>query len=96
MKNYQYDVVAIIVEQGPIGEVSYKEESVFLPTLAEAKATAEGFASNVAKDGGRIEKLKSGKVDSSDWRYGLAAYEKAYSDNHRRYEFHVFKSYYID
>ena len=88
MKNYQYEVVASIVEQGPIGEVSYKEESVFLPTLTEAKATAEGFASNVAKDGGRIEKLKSGK--------GLKAYEKDYSDNHRRYEFRVYKSYYID
>ena len=83
MKNYQYAVVAIIVEQGPLGEVSYKEESVFLPTLAEAKATAEEFASTVAKDGGRIEKLKN----------GLSAYE---SDNHRRYEFGVYKSYYID
>lgn len=95
MKNYQYEVVALIVEQGPIGEVSYKEGSVFLPTLKEAKAKAEEFASNVAKDGGRIEKLKSGKVDSSEWRYGLKAYEKDYSDNHHRYEFRVHKSYYI-
>ena len=93
MKNYQYEVVAIIVEQGPIGEVSYKEESVLAPTLAAAKAKAEAFASNVAKDGGRVEKLTS---DSSDWRYGLAAYAKDYSDNHRRYEFRVYKSYYID
>lgn len=86
MKNYQYEVVAIIVEQGPIGEVSYKEESVFAPTLREAKATAEEFAANVAKDGGRIEKLTN----------GLSAYAKDYSDNHRRYEFRVRKSYYID
>lgn len=92
MKNYQYEVVALIVEQGPIGEVSYKEESIFLPTLKEAKAKAEEFASNVAKDGGRIEKLKSGKVDSSEWRYGLSAY----GDNHSRYEFHAYKSYYTD
>ena len=92
MKNYQYAVVASIVEQGPLGEVSYKEESVLAPTLAEAKAKAEGFAANVAKDGGHIEKLRSGKVDSSDWRYGLAAY----ANNHRRYEFRVYKSYYID
>lgn len=96
MKNYQYEVVAIIVEQGPIGEVSYKEESVFLPTRREAKATVEEFAANVAKGGGRVEKLKSGKVDSSEWRYGLKAYAKDYSDNHRRYEFRVRKSYYID
>ena len=95
MKNYQYEVVAIIVEQGPIGEVSYKEDSVYLPTLAEAKAKADEFASNVAKDGGRVYRLKSG-VDSSEWRYGLAAYAKDYSDNHRRYEFAVYKSYYID
>lgn len=86
MKNYQYGVVALIVEQGPIGEVSYKEESVFLPTLTEAKATAEEFAANVAKDGGRVEKLTS----------HLSAYDKDYSDNHRCYEFRVYKSYYID
>lgn len=86
MKNYQYEVVAIIVEQGPIGEVSYKEESVLAPTLTEAKAKAEEFAANVAKDGGRIERLKN----------GLSAYAKDYSDNHRRYEFRVYKSYYID
>ena len=86
MKNYQYEVVALIVEQGPIGEVSYKEESVFLPTLADAKAKAEEFAANVAKDGGRIEKLTN----------GLSAYDKDYSDNHRRYEFCAYKSYYID
>lgn len=86
MKNYQYEVVAIIVEQGPIGEVSYKEDSIFLPTLAEAKATVEEFAANVAKDGGHIERLKN----------GLKAYAKDYSDNHRRYEFRVHKSYYID
>ena len=90
MKNYQYEVVAIIVEQGPIGEISYKVDAIYLPTLAEAKAKAAEFAANVAKDGGHIEKLKS---DSSDWRYGLKAY---YSDNHRRYEFGVYKSYYID
>ena len=88
MKNYQYEVVAIIVEQGPIGEVSYKVDAIYLPTLAEAKAKAAEFAANVAKDGGRIERLKSG----SEWRYGLSAY---YSDNHRRYEFVVYKSYYI-
>lgn len=93
MKNYQYAVVAIIVEQGPIGEVSYKEESVLAPTLTEAKAKAEEFAANVAKDGGHIEKLTS---DSSEWRYGLSAYDRDYSDNHRRYEFRVYKSYYID
>ena len=86
MKNYQYEVVALIVEQGPIGEVSYTEDSIFLPTLAEAKAKAEEFASNVAKDGGHIERLKN----------GLKAYEKDYSDNHRRYEFRVYKSYYIN
>lgn len=96
MKNYQYEVVALIVEKSPLGEVSYKEDSIFLPTLKEAKAKAEEFASNVAKDGGRVEKLKSGKVDSSEWRYGLKAYEKDYSDNHRRFEFHVYKSYFID
>ena len=92
MKNYQYEVVALIVEQGPLGEVSYKEDSIFLPTLKEAKAKAEEFAANVAKDGGRVEKLKSG----SEWRYGLSAYAKDYSDNHHRYEFRVYKSYYID
>ena len=96
MKNYQYEVVAIIVEQGPLGEVSYKEDSIFLPTLRGAKTKVAEFAANVAKDGGRIEKLKSGKVDISEWRYGLSAYEKDYSDNHRRYEIHVYKSYYID
>lgn len=85
MKNYQYEVVALIVEQGPIGEVSYKEESVFLPTLRDAKATVEEFAANVAKDGGRVEKLTN----------GLSAYDKDYSDNHRRYEFRAYKSYYI-
>lgn len=90
MKNYQYAVVASIVEQGPIGEVSYKVDAIYLPTLAEAKAKAAEFAANVAKDGGHIEKPMSGK---SDWRYGLAAYE---SDNHRRYEVRVYKSYYID
>ena len=86
MKNYQYEVVALIVEQGPIGEVSYKEESVLAQTLREAKATVEEFAANVAKDGGRIEKLKN----------GLSAYGKDYSDNHRRYEFRAYKSYCID
>ena len=90
MKNYQYEVVVLIV----LGEVSYKDDSVFLPTLKEAKAKAEEFASNVAKDGGRVEKLKSGKVESSEWRYGLAAYAKNYSDRH--FEVHVYKSYYID
>lgn len=90
MKNYQYEVVVLIV----LGEVSYKEDSVFLPTLTEAKAKAEEFAANVAKDGGRVEKLKSGKVESSEWRYGLAAYAKNYSDRH--FEVHVYKSYYID
>ena len=89
MKNYQYEVVALIVEKGPLGDVIYTEESIFLPTLSEAKAKAAEFASNVAKDGGRIEKLQS---DSSDWRYGLSAYE---TDYHRRYEFCVYKSYYI-
>ena len=88
MKNYQYEVVALIVEKSPLGEVSYKEDSIFLPTLKEAKAKAEEFAANVAKDGGRVERLKN----SSEWRYGLAAY----GDNHRRYEFRVYKSYYID
>ena len=95
MKNYQYEVVAIIVEQGPIGEVSYKEDSVYLPTLKEAKAKAAELAANVAKDGGCVERLKSRKVDGSEWRYGLTAYAKDYSDNHRRYEFAVYKSYYI-
>ena len=86
MKNYQYEVVALIIEQGPLGEVSYKVDAIYLPTLAEAKAKAAEFAANVAKDGGRIEKLKN----------GLSAYAKDYSDNHRRYEFLVCKSYYID
>ena len=93
MKNYQYAVVASIVEQGPLGEVSYKVDAIYLPTLAEAKAKAAEFAANVAKDGGRVERLTSGKVDR---RYGLSAYAKDYSDNHRRYEFGVYKSYYID
>ena len=92
MKNYQYEVVAIIVEQGPIGEVSYTEDSIFLPTLRGAKAKAEEFAANVVKDGGHIEKLKSG----SEWRYGLSAYAKDYRNNHRRYEFRVYKSYFAD
>ena len=88
MKNYQYKVVASIVEQSPLGEVSYKVDAIYLPTLAGAKATAEEFAASV---GGRVEKLR-GKVDSSDWRYGLSAY----GDNHRRYEVGVYKSYFDD
>lgn len=76
MKNYQYEVVALIVEQGPIGEVSYNEDSILVPTLKEAKAKAEEFAANVAKDGGHVEKLTN----------GLSAYEKGYSDNHRRFD----------
>lgn len=86
MKNYQYEVVALIVEDGPLGEVSYRVDAIYLPTLKAAKATVEEFAANVAKDGGRIEKLTN----------GLSAYDKDYSDNHRRYEFRVYKSYCID